>query len=242
MWSRPDVPVAERERLAQRELERLLRLRAHPHVAAAAAPPRQRPRPERLLDRAAHRLEVDADRGQRVRVELLRRGADRRLQLAVPESQRRRKPAARRDPEQQVLRAEVVVAERGGLLVRARHHVARVPREAVEHQRTLRNTLDGSAVVGHREPAAAVLLVHRLAADAERVGDLLPAPAALARVLDLQLLERLEQRPQRRDRGQPDGRVAARRGVRQLRCLVHACQPTLTPTHLSTSVDGSRSG
>jgi hypothetical protein len=60
-------------------------------------------------------------------------------------------------------------------------------------------------------PACAVLLVDSLLRDSEQGGDLLPAPAALARVLHLQLFDRLEQGTQRRHRTQPDlGIVAGR--------------------------------
>ena len=50
--------------------------------------------------------------------------------------------------------------------------------EALEHQPRLRSSRAGSAAAP--PAAAAVLLVHRLAADAEHVGDLLPRPALLA--------------------------------------------------------------
>jgi hypothetical protein len=52
--------------------------------------------------------------------------------------------------------------------------------------------------------------MHRLLGDAEQRGDLLPAPATLAGATHLQLLDGLEQRPQRGDAAQPDLGIVAR--------------------------------
>jgi hypothetical protein len=51
-----------------------------------------------------------------------------------------------------------------------------------------------------------VLLVHHLLADAELVGDLLPAPAELPSALDLKLLDRFEERAKRGNGTEADGR------------------------------------
>jgi len=55
----------------------------------------------------------------------------------------------------------------------------------------------------HRH-ASGVFLVYALAGDLERVGDLLPGPAAAAGVAHLELLEALEQAAQCHDRAQAD--------------------------------------
>jgi hypothetical protein len=54
-----------------------------------------------------------------------------------------------------------------------------------------------------------MLLVDRLPADAEATGDLLPRPAAAARVVDLQHLEPLDQVAQRPNGSQANLRVGA---------------------------------
>ena len=64
----------------------------------------------------------------------------------------------------------------------------------------------------HRSPPRAACarrraLVDRLLAHAERLGDLLARTTLGPGVVDLQRLERLEQRPQGGDRGEPDRRV-----------------------------------
>src|SRR5690348_9312396 len=53
-----------------------------------------------------------------------------------------------------------------------------------------------------------VLLVHRLAGDPQRRGDLLPGPAVLPRVVDVQALQLVGQPPQREHRLQPDRGIA----------------------------------
>lgn len=63
-----------------------------------------------------------------------------------------------------------------------------------------------------------VLLVHRLAGDPERLGDLLPRPADRPCIVNVQLLELLDQIAQRRYRGKADGGIAA------VNCLVQSSQ------------------
>ena len=96
MWSLPIWRSPSDERLAQRQLERLLRLRGDRDVPAAASPAGQGAGPERLLDRPPDRVEVDADRRERVRVEPLRRAGDRRR--AARRAPAAATPAARRAP------------------------------------------------------------------------------------------------------------------------------------------------
>jgi hypothetical protein len=79
--------------------------------------------------------------------------------------------------------------------------------------------------------SATVLLVHGLLAHAQRLRDLLPGPALVAGVLDLELLKRRKQRPKRGNRTQPDLRVSARGGLTgQLgrRVVTHRRQDSLT--------------
>src|SRR5690349_3662001 len=73
-----------------------------------------------------------------------------------------------------------------------------------------------------------MLLVHRLLADPELRGDVLPRPALLPGVVHLERLELLEQPPEGRHRAQPPARIAARRRRRQLRRLAQGRQSTLT--------------
>ena len=97
------------------------------------------------------------------------------------------------------------------------HGRARLLGEPLEHQPFL--------PISRRD---AVLLVDRLLAHAEPLRDLLPAPALLARVRDLQRLERLEQRCAA-TRPRPARRPGRGRGrVGELRCLVHGRQSRLT--------------
>src|SRR3954471_24501663 len=82
-----DERVAAGDRLAQRQLERLLRARRErpPAVARRPAPapgaPRQRARAEGALDPLADGVEVDAQRGERVGVEVRLADADDPLDL-----------------------------------------------------------------------------------------------------------------------------------------------------------------
>src|SRR3954471_14837204 len=82
-----DAGVAHRDRLAQRELEDLLRARRERELpgggAAPAAAAGQRARAERPLDPLAHRVEVDAQGGERVGVDPRLAAADDALDLAA---------------------------------------------------------------------------------------------------------------------------------------------------------------
>jgi hypothetical protein len=61
-----------------------------------------------------------------------------------------------------------------------------------------------------------VLLVNRLTADLQHVGDRLPAPALLACVLDLDRLEAVGQRAERSDGGESLSGISARRGLGEI--------------------------
>src|SRR3954468_1704067 len=150
-----DERVAAGDRLAQRELERLLRPRRErpPAVACGPAPapgaPRQSARPERALDPLADGVEVDAQRGERVRVEVRLADADDPLDLradrraghtVVGEDARGAPLGVVEQPEQQVLGPDPAVAEGGGMAVGGDRHGAGLLGEALEHQPPLRRS------------------------------------------------------------------------------------------------------
>ena len=66
-----------------------------------------------------------------------------------------------------------------------------------------------------------MLLVNRLAADLQHVGDRLPAPALLACVADLHRLEAVGQRAEGPDGGESLLGIVARRGLGELGGVVH---------------------
>ena len=68
---------------------------------------------------------------------------------------------------------------------------------------------------------AGVLLVNRLAADLQHVGDRLPAPALLACVADLYRLETVGQRAKGTNGGESLFGIVARRGLGELGGVVH---------------------
>jgi hypothetical protein len=74
----------------------------------------------------------------------------------------------------------------------------------------------------------AVLLVDRLAGDAEPLGDRLPRPALLASVRNVQHLEFVDEDTKCCDGSQADVGIAAVDGVGQDGELLHGCQPRLT--------------
>ena len=73
---------------------------------------------------------------------------------------------------------------------------------------------------------AGVLLVNRLAADLQHVGDRLPAPALLTRVADLDRLEAIGQRAEGPDGGESLLGILARRTLRELGCVIHGVKST----------------
>src|SRR5262245_1044033 len=88
------------------------------------------------------------------------------------------------------------------------------------------------------EPPPRVLLVHRLPAHAELVGDLLPGPIGLSGVPNLERFELLEEFPECGDRVQADPRIRVSRGAGELGGLAHVgCQCTLTALVVSTLID-----
>src|SRR5919198_6721078 len=138
-----DLAPAKLDGVAHRELERLLRARGERDVPADAAPAAaQRARPERALDALAHRVEVDAERGERVGVDVLLAGADDAHDVvahacgldAEAGEQARARSIPAQNAEQDVLGADPAVAQRPGLVLRDRHGRARVLGEALEHQ------------------------------------------------------------------------------------------------------------
>src|SRR3954451_1045865 len=150
-----DERVAAGDRLAQRQLERLLgarRERPSPVVrrrAPAPGAPRQRTRPERALDPLADGGEGDARRRERGGVEVGLADADDPLDLRTDP----RTADARVDehpsgatlvvveqPEQQVLGGAPAAAEGGGVAVGADRHGAGLLREPLEHQPALRRS------------------------------------------------------------------------------------------------------
>ena len=233
----PIVPVAQRERLPQRELERPLGARAERHAgprggrggsraarrarpARTTPPPTGAPRRGRCRSRPARPRRASSP-GQAPPPPARSVGA--------PASRETRTPAAIHPPAASPSsRCSVPMwswPSAAASSCATHDHVARPAREPLEHQRPLRSS---------RPPPCFLCTACLLTPQHPR--DLLPAPAALARVAHLQLLERLEQRAQRRHGGEPDGRVAAGGGVGQLRCLVmrqptltaRVCQPSLT--------------
>ena len=66
-----------------------------------------------------------------------------------------------------------------------------------------------------------MLLMNRLTAELQHVGDRLPAPALLTRVADLRLFEAVGQRAEGPDGGKSLFGIVARSGVRETRGVVH---------------------
>src|SRR3954471_23589159 len=81
-----------------------------------------------------------------------------------------------------------------------------------------------SVLPPERPAAARVLLVHGLPAHAEQLGDLLPRPALLAGVGDLERLETLDEGSQGPDGTEADRRVLAAGSGCHLRRVRHGCQ------------------
>src|SRR3954451_1486748 len=75
-----------------------------------------------------------------------------------------------------------------------------------------------------RPTAARVFLVHRLPGDAEPLGDLLPRPALVARVLHLEGLQPLDERAQGTHGRQAHRGIPAAGGRCHFCCVRHACQ------------------
>ena len=73
---------------------------------------------------------------------------------------------------------------------------------------------------------AGVLLVNRLAADLQHVGDRLPAPALVACVADLHRLEAVGQRTEGADGGESLLGIVARRRLGELGGVVHGVKLT----------------
>src|SRR4029453_10580563 len=94
-----------------------------------------------------------------------------------------------------------------------------------------------SVLPPERPAAARVLLVHGLPGDAEELGDLVPRPALVSGVADLEGLQPLAQHPQGPDPAEPGCRVLAAGGGGHLRCVCHGCQPRLLSCSLSTLID-----
>ena len=68
-----------------------------------------------------------------------------------------------------------------------------------------------------------MLLVNRLAGDAESFGDGLPRPPEASGVVDVQLLELLHQMTQCRDGSETDGRLSAVHGIVQTGQVTPLC-------------------
>ena len=209
------ICVAGRDRLAQRQLERLLGARVNgTWRPRGRRPALERARAEVRLGAPADLVEVDADRRQRLGVEPAGRARSRSASGVAPcAAEHRAGPAvAARDAEQQLPGADPLALRAPRASSCARSTASRA---------LFVNRSNITAPSARAAAPAAVLLVDRLLADAERPGDLLPRPAALARVVDLQRLERLEQRPQRRHRGQPDlGVLLAVASARSVACVM----------------------
>jgi hypothetical protein len=222
-----DGVVAHAQRLAQGELEDLLGRPVPAGEAAAASALRgagalERAGAEDVLHLPPHLVQVDAERGEGLRVVRRPRDgvrgiverADRAQECeqvhAVP-SQRDLREALRPGEQrgEQVLAADVRRAGALRLELRALGERPGLVGEPLEHGDVL------------SEPVPAVLLVDRLAADVQLDGDLLPGPPLLAGVGHLQLLEGLEQSAQGGHRGQADARILAGGGRSDLRRLAH---------------------
>src|SRR6478672_5128948 len=149
-----DVVVAHRDRLAQRQLERLLRARrererAARHEPAAATAPCERAGAERALDPLADGVEVDAERGERLGVEVGLAAADDPVDLAAGPrgvdgevAQHAGGPAVVvvEEGEEQVLGADPAVGQGGRLALGGDDRVPGVVGEALEHHDPLRRS------------------------------------------------------------------------------------------------------
>ncbi len=82
-----------------------------------------------------------------------------------------------------------------------------------------------------------MLAVDRLLAHAERPPDLLPRPPKIPRVLDLELLQRLQKDAKGRHRRETHSRVATRRVRGERGCLAHRASSYVDAEPLSTCVD-----
>ena len=203
------VALAEGDRLAQGELERLLGARGERDHAADSAAPAAPPADERAgsegpLDALADRVEVDAQRGQGVAVDVVLAAADDAHDVVAhaggvdAEAGQQPRPIAvgAQHAEQEVLGADPAVAQGHRLLLSEHDGLAGVLGEALEHQPS--NLL--------RRPCLRCTAC--LDTPSARA-DLLPRPAALARVGDVQLLQALDEVAQRGDGGKPDLRIGA---------------------------------
>src|SRR5215211_2836423 len=176
-----DVPVLEGEGLAQAQLEHLLAPRGERDVPAGPQPPLaavrvgmpvQGPGAEALLQPAPDLVQVDPDGPQRLGVGLAEGAApdlgqdlalDRRRRDAQPGQHRGGDAVGLQQPEQQVLGADVAVAQAPGRHLGVDGRLAGPLGEALEH-----------SVPPQQAPAGRVLLVDRLPAHPELGGDLLP--------------------------------------------------------------------
>jgi len=132
----PDVPMPEPERLAERELERLLRAPREGDVPARrSAParriPLERARAERLLDRPAHLVQVDPDGPERIHVLVGERRTfpvepphvvahDMRLDAEGTQRSSARSAGLVQDREQEVLRSDARVPQLACHVLRVR--------------------------------------------------------------------------------------------------------------------------
>src|SRR6266545_2558470 len=91
-----------------------------------------------------------------------------------------------------------------------------------------------------QEPPARVLLVYGLLAHVQLGRDLLPRPAHVPGVLDLDHLELLDQLAKGGHRPEPHPGIPAARLVRDLRGFRHGASIYVDASALSTSVDGNQ--
>ena len=178
-------------------------------------PPRPRPRrggverarSEGRLHAVPDGVQVDAERAERRR----RRG--RRADVADADCRRRSTPGSGRGgPGRRRSGCPGRAGRAAGARCRCGRDAGGGPPPAPDDDLPglLGEPFEHRSVPPPERPAAArVLLVHCLPGDAQELGDLLPRPALVAGVADLEVLEPLHQRPQRPDRLQPDGGVPA---------------------------------
>ena len=204
-----DLPHPQVEHLPQRALQHGLRLAGEPQVAApvraapeaAAAPglPRavEGAGAEGLLHPLPDPIEVDPQTGERLLIDLPAGPAQ--LPEGGPHPVRMQPVHRIGDFEgcqQQVIGPDLLVTGLGSNGLCPDDALPRRSGESFEH---------GSAF----PPGPGMFLVHRLLADPQGHGDVLPRPPQAARPVHMQPLQLLGQRPQARDRPQALGRIRA---------------------------------
>ena len=236
-----DALALERERLAQGQLQHLLRPRAVNGMwpCARSGPPARRGRrgrtSPRRCSRTASRSMPDGARVPRRRARRRRRSA--RTAATTARGSARAGRGRRRwgSPAGRAGRAAGARCRCGRSAARRASSCAcddDLPGSSVNRS----NIAQSLRRSGPRPLAYFLCTACRVTP--EQLGDLLPRPALVAGVVHLERLQPLDERPQRPDRLQPDARVPAAGGGCHLRRVGHGCQPRLLHRRLSTPFDG----